>query len=153
MPWRKPWVSLRLWCCDYPEYQARCSDKWSGSFVLRRSLSLGGVTAVLRLRASPRSCGCCSRIKYSAPPLSLIICALYLGNSVIPIEGVMAPRIRLISRPDNLGPEYPSSHPDSVFGGNLPGLGVTAWYLLKLSLTSRSSLCPSSRLGLTLSHH
>ena len=44
-----------------------------------------------------------------APPLSLIICALYLGNSVIPIEGVIAPpRIRLISRPDNLFPEYPA---------------------------------------------
>ena len=60
-----------------------------------------------------------------APPLSLIICALYLSNSVIPIEGVIAPpRIRLISRPDNLGPEYQllGSLPDTatIFGGKLP---------------------------------
>ena len=67
-----------------------------------------------------------------APPLSLIICALYLGNSVIPIEGVIAPpRIRLISRPDNLGPEYQllGSLPDTatIFGGNLPAPERCAW--------------------------
>ena len=93
-------------CCDDQEYQARCSDKWSGSFVLRRSLSLGGVTACsVEARA-----GVALVSNIPAPPLSLIICALYLGNSVIPIEGVIAPpRIRLISRPDNLVPEYPQT--------------------------------------------
>ena len=68
-----------------------------------------------------------------APPLSLIICALYLGNSVIPIEGVIAPpRIRLISRPDNLVPEYPQTQLQYLEATCHPGqagemmLGVTA---------------------------
>ena len=113
MLWRKPWVLECHWDCDVaiiPSIKQGVLTNgpghlyWGGVWARAEWLQCWG--------SGPRlaRAGVALVSNIPAPPLSLIICALYLGNSVIPIEGVIAPpRIRLISRPDNLVPEYPQT--------------------------------------------